>query len=987
MSGRAGSGKTSVVTTWLEQYPKRPQGWLRLNREDEDPNWLLPRIADAMLPENCVLSILPVKSDICSLSRRFLMELAQNLPAQAVMVLDDYERLASDSDIQRVLVALAESWPVDGKLIFVSRKEPPAMFARLRASRGFVAIRDSDLRLDDKEARDIAQKILPDEHSEAELDAIVAAASGWVAGLVLLTRGAATVPVDLHTSIETQGVFDYFAEEIWHVFDTETRHTLEIVSILPFVTDDLAARLVGRDNAIGSLRQLAQLHFFISNETLQDGVTTRFQLHPLFRAFLMQRLKCRLGIGTVRSMQADAAACLEQRGEANDALALYLEADCIIDAVSVVERFAPVQYKANRFRTLLRWLDSLPNEEIETSGRLLLWRGAALALFDPLLSRTLLSKAWSLLVEQDETELCTLCCGVAIDTYMLMWGDFHGIDPWLERLLEIERPNDIAAVDDRLTSSMVGALFFRRTGDRRIGPWLDHATAILNRRVEAHVIPMLAQWTFMATIWTRDLPSARVLLETIRRQAIVNGKIDPYVGVWLHNIEALYHWNAGELDSALEVINSGLDCAHTTGVHVNDVLLHFSGGIASLMAGRIEAAKAHSVAAKEKTRTEALMNVVSHHQLAGMVAWHNRQHALARSHLLQGAEQAKSAGLIFAEAFLYCGVAFMECEIGEKKAGRSALHKATSLIAGMSIPLIDVDIAILKAWLVLDNEDDELRIAALHDAFLIAKCNDRVASCWWRPTLISSVCAVALAEDIETEHVERIISVTKLSPPEWFKADERWLWPVKIRLCGELSIEINGAPLDFGNRVPARVIDLLTTLIARQKRPGAEVSVDLLIDDLWPELDGDRGQNVFKTTLARLRRLLNVEGVIVLSNGHLTINPKHCWSDIGAIISLHEQAVLGITLDGQQVATGRLLVNQSDQRDLAILTYYQGQPFGECSETWINPLRRRIKRYVSAAANRATKQYMAQGPTEQAYLLRDHLIQQDPTLEPLLELI
>ena len=1003
VSGRAGAGKTSVVTTWLEQYPKRPQGWLRLNREDEDPYWLLPRIAAAMLPENCVLSILPVESDILSVSRRFLMELAQNLPGQAVLVLDDYERLAADSDIQRVLVALAECWPVDGKLIFVSREEPPAMFARIRASRGFVAIRDSDLRLNDIEARDIGQKFLPDENSEAQLDTIVAAASGWVAGLVLLTRGAATAPVDLHTSVENQGVFDYFAEEIWHDFDTETRHTLEIVSILPFVTDDLAARLVGCDNATGPLRRLAQLGFFVSNETLQDGVTTQFQLHPLFRAFLMQRLKCRLGIGTVRSMQANAAACLEQRGKANDALALYLEADCTIGAVSVVERFAPAQYKAHRFRTLLRWLDSLPDKEIEASGRLLLWRGAALALFDPLLSRTFLLKAWSLLVALDDTELCTLCCGIAIDTYMLMWDDFHGIDPWLERLLEIDRSSDMAAVDDRLTSSMVGALFFRRTGDRRIGHWLDRATATLNRRVEAHIIPMLAQWTFMATIWTRDLPSARVLLETIRRQVIVNGKIDPYVGVWLHNIEALYHWNAGELDTALEVANSGLECAHTIGIHVNDVLLHFSGGIASLMAGRIEAAQAHSVAAMAKTQTEALMNVVSHHQLAGMVAWHNRQHALSRSHLVQGAERAKSAGLIFAEAFLYCGVAFMECEIGEKKAGRSALDKATSLIAGMSIPLIDVDIAILKAWLVVGNKYDELRIAALHEAFMIAKRNDRVASCWWRPTLMSSLCASALAENIEPTHVNRIILVNRLSPPDWFCSDERWPWPVRVRLCGQLSIEINGSPLEFSNRVPARVLDLLTALIAREKRPGAGVNVDQLVDDLWPELEGDRGKNVFKTTLARLRRLLGIEGLIVISNGRLATDPQRCWSDVGAIVTLNEQIITSSPEDNQQIVSDKALhgwisgkagwARQTkstsiapDRRDLAILAYYRGPLLETLDEFWIESLRRRIRRSVVVASTRAKKAYVTLDSKEQAAALHNSLIKIDPAIESLLNL-
>ena len=113
------------------------------------------------------------------------------------------------------------------------------------ALREFVTIRDLGLRLNDEEARDIAQQILPSESSKAQIDATVATISGWVAGLVLLARGAPTVTVDLHRTIESQGVFVYFAGEIWHEFSSTTRHTLETVSILPFVTKDLATRLIG----------------------------------------------------------------------------------------------------------------------------------------------------------------------------------------------------------------------------------------------------------------------------------------------------------------------------------------------------------------------------------------------------------------------------------------------------------------------------------------------------------------------------------------------------------------------------------------------------------------------------------------------------------------------------------------------------------------------------------------------------------------------
>ena len=69
---------------------------------------------------------------------------------------------------------------------------------------------------------------------------------------------------------------------------------------------------------------------------------------------------------------------------------------------------------------------------------------------------------------------------------------------------------------------------------------------------------------------------------------------------------------------------------------------------------------------------------------------------------------------------------------------------------------------------------------------------------------------------------------------------------------------------------------MLKTLIAYGKKGINEKEMS---DLLWPDAEGDAAHNTFSVTLKRLRELINVEGIILFQNGHLTINTRLCWID------------------------------------------------------------------------------------------------------------
>ncbi len=103
---------------------------------------------------------------------------------------------------------------------------------------------------------------------------------------------------------------------------------------------------------------------------------------------------------------------------------------------------------------------------------------------------------------------------------------------------------------------------------------------------------------------------------------------------------------------------------------------------------------------------------------------------------------------------------------------------------------------------------------------------------------------------------------------------------MRVYTFGDFAIVIDGERLAFRGKAQKRPLNLLKALIAFG---GRGVGTDRLKDALWPDADGDAAHRAFDTTLYRLRRLLGVEGALVLGEGRLSLSPDVCWSDALAL--------------------------------------------------------------------------------------------------------
>ena len=69
------------------------------------------------------------------------------------------------------------------------------------------------------------------------------------------------------------------------------------------------------------------------------------------------------------------------------------------------------------------------------------------------------------------------------------------------------------------------------------------------------------------------------------------------------------------------------------------------------------------------------------------------------------------------------------------------------------------------------------------------------------------------------------------------------------------------------------------------------MDIPWLGEQLWPDAEGDAARDAFNVTQSRLRKLLPMDGVLLLSAGKLSLNPAHVWTDVRAFERMAEECL------------------------------------------------------------------------------------------------
>ena len=396
ISGPAGYGKTTAVTQWIAERSARQDsprvGYIALDEGDNDPIrfWryviaacqkFRPGFGKEAL-ELLLANRLPPFKPLNMMLTALLNELSQ-LEQSCILILDDFHSISSQQ-VRETLTFFIDHLPISFHLFLLLRGEASLSLTRLRSRNELLDIYPPRLGFSLEETRAFFEQELPFALSTKLLRQIYERLEGWPAGIRLLASLLRTV--ESEQDVERMlaaftgsfwGLQDYFFHEVLSSLPEELQAFLLQTSVLPRLTALLCDAVLGRDD---SAKMLATLHngdlFLVPLDA--TGEWGRYQ--TLFAEAMQQEARKRLGEERLRSVAAAASRWYEQYGYHVEAIETALNAGEFPRAGSLILRYIETRQQSvaptlplPEWYELKRWLERLPQEELERKPELCLY--------------------------------------------------------------------------------------------------------------------------------------------------------------------------------------------------------------------------------------------------------------------------------------------------------------------------------------------------------------------------------------------------------------------------------------------------------------------------------------------------------------------------------------------------------------------------------------------------------------------------------------
>lgn len=968
VTGPGGSGKTTLVASWLDAK-KLPCLWYQVDEGDGDMAnffYYLGMAAQKAAPRyrrRLPLLTPEYLQDIPTFTRNYFENLYARLKPRVpfhpllteegrrgfatkgeqagfVIVLDNYQE-ASERSLLHGVVSNALSLIPEGIEVFVlSRSEPPSVFMRLRANGAMRSVGWHELRFTLEEAKQIIgkkEKANLGDYAVAELHKKT---EGWAAGLILLSEQAVQGDMGPELAgrlaeLSRDAIFEYFAGEIFSRLDSETTDFLLMSAFLPKMTVQMARKMTHQDNADHILHILHRNNFFTEKHKTTEPT---YQYHPLFREFLLARMKESLNPAGLLRVQKRAAAVLEESGQIEDAIEFYLQASDWGSAGRIMLGYAQAILRQGRSNTLEGWLNRIPQAILEATPWLLYWLGVCAVSRQPAEARGHFEQALRLFGMNKDAEGEYLSWSAAVDTFNYEWNNFTQLDPWIEWFEQRHRegfsfPSKLA--EAKVAASISYALMTRKPDHPGITSWVECSIALSQELPDINAVVHVAAGALSYYFWTGDIDKCKLIPERVFKLAS-SGNTSSLLKMTCHFLELMLGLCYRESTAAgLRKVQEALKAAEETGIHLWDHMFFASGVYSCLLQSDFVAADAYL------KRMGSILTPSRRHMSCPynyLMAWRN----MSEGKFVQALAPAETAlrlaeetGYIFPH--ILCLIEMGSVLHGNRRTKEAAqcLARAYEMSQKTKSDILAFSCLLVQAYMKLDSGMAAEGTEHLTRAMALGKKRRYLAPLWWwQPSVMTRLCTTALEKGIETEYAQFLIKTHNLmtQPPPIHILS--WPWPLKIYTLGTFRIELKGKPVVFMGKVQKKPLEMLKFVIATG---GRDVPEEQAVDALWPDAEGDAGHKSFENTVARLRKLLGNDTFILLRDGKLTLDSRSCWVDAWAV---------GRVIDTAQAEWNKGAHPSDRTLELAekALLLYTG-PFleGETSKAWTVSPRERLK--------------------------------------------
>ena len=906
ISGPPGAGKTVVASGYVDAR-KIPCIWYQVTKSDEDIatffHYFRQAVERIASPGGTPLPVFSSDHShaVEAFAHRFFEEAFGLLEGPILIVFDNFHLCPPGAQFKVVVRDALAALPEGCNALVISRSAPPPLFARLRAAGKVSGIGWDTLRLTMDETEGIAKAQGRTQGDRKTLEALHEQADGWPAGLILLLENPSPLDVreQRRRGASMQEIFDYFAEEVFDRLGEQVRSFLLRTAVLPRMTADVAEEVSGIPDALGILETLVRHNYFV--ERRPDDETT-FQYHYLFRHYLLSKEVRVLPKEEIDGLRRRAAGALEKAGFLSDAADLLAEVGEWDAFCRIATEIGPGLLNEGRSETLHKMISRLPPGRGDSNPRLLYLKGIAFQPSDLKNALVAFREAYRLYGSQGDDAGALLAWSGAVDSILFGWDEFSILDRWID---DFDRWSARAnrfpgpSVEARVASAMAGALVMRRPGHPEVDRWVERAMElhVHIRNPGLRILPFLyaaAHYT-----WRGDRVRTGIVLDRIRA-GLASPGIPPVVTLTGMVYEALDACCSGvEPDRALAIVRDALALAEQSGVRLWDHMLHAIGVYGSMSSGDVKGAAAHRNLLLSSLSPEQRQGHCQYDYLSSWYFLSMGDPKRALSHAESALLCARASGMYYPEVLCMHAVAQALHACGRHADASTALEKAEEAARKARSAILRYTLLLSRAQFAFDRGEDAAGAAALMEGFRLGRAEKFHGQLWWgiAPEM-ARLCTRAIAGRIEPGHARETIVRLGLTPDAGSSELGDWPWPVRIRTLGTFEIMKNDKRLPPSRKAQQKPLAMLKLLIAHG---GKDMTEEQVTDILWPDSDGDLAHQSFATTLRRLRLLLGSEKAVILQDGVLRLNDRHCWVDaweLARIFDRIEEAAARTPPDG-----------------------------------------------------------------------------------------
>jgi DNA-binding SARP family transcriptional activator len=288
--------------------------------------------------------------DVRSAATALLAELERLMVEPLVIVFDDAEELEGDEPSLALVDRLLSVRGAPLSLAIATRRPLELTLSKLRAGGRLVEVGPAELAFTASECEELLRLRHGRAVSDEEVEAAVAASEGWPMGVALTGLAG---PGETATAVPREELFGFLAEEVLNRLDPEMRLALVDSSVPATLTPELLEAL-GLE--AGFLADAERLGLFL--RTNPSGARS---YHPLFRAFLLERLGELRTDGERAALHARAAVALAAAGRDAEAIDHWLQAGRYREGLALLASRG-LELMRTSAATVARWLEQFPPE-------------------------------------------------------------------------------------------------------------------------------------------------------------------------------------------------------------------------------------------------------------------------------------------------------------------------------------------------------------------------------------------------------------------------------------------------------------------------------------------------------------------------------------------------------------------------------------------------------------------------------------------------